>query len=144
MTPLALDDSQLKVLIYCVSVVPVQLLFFFQAEDGIRYHCVTGVQTCALPICRPQRGRQAVGPRWTPTDSSDRRRDLCRRPESTRQERRIPPRRRDAPRRCGTAHCACVVRHLTASPHFVMMTYSAVSLYGPATERGCDVDRKRK
>src|SRR5215211_9245895 len=24
--------------------------FFFQAEDGIRYHCVTGVQTCALPI----------------------------------------------------------------------------------------------
>src|SRR5438034_5868079 len=26
------------------------LLFFFQAEDGIRVHCVTGVQTCALPI----------------------------------------------------------------------------------------------
>src|SRR5438034_5593604 len=28
--------------------------FFFQAEDGIRVHCVTGVQTCALPIssCR--------------------------------------------------------------------------------------------
>src|SRR5947207_2036297 len=25
--------------------------FFFQAEDGIRAHCVTGVQTCALPIC---------------------------------------------------------------------------------------------
>src|SRR5438132_11651415 len=25
-------------------------MFFFQAEDGIRYHCVTGVQTCALPI----------------------------------------------------------------------------------------------
>src|SRR5476649_248951 len=25
-------------------------LFFFQAEDGIRDHCVTGVQTCALPI----------------------------------------------------------------------------------------------
>src|SRR5436190_15429618 len=24
--------------------------FFFQAEDGIRDHCVTGVQTCALPI----------------------------------------------------------------------------------------------
>src|SRR5476649_689925 len=23
-------------------------IFFFQAEDGIRYHCVTGVQTCAL------------------------------------------------------------------------------------------------
>src|SRR5947207_7491282 len=27
-------------------------VFFFQAEDGIRDHCVTGVQTCALPISR--------------------------------------------------------------------------------------------
>src|SRR5260221_9993082 len=27
-------------------------VFFFQAEDGIRDHCVTGVQTCALPICK--------------------------------------------------------------------------------------------
>src|SRR5438034_799550 len=26
------------------------LFFFFQAEDAIRDHCVTGVQTCALPI----------------------------------------------------------------------------------------------
>src|SRR5256885_3737611 len=26
--------------------------FFFQAEDGIRDYKVTGVQTCALPICR--------------------------------------------------------------------------------------------
>src|SRR5437016_6127113 len=25
-------------------------VFFFQAEDGIRYWSVTGVQTCALPI----------------------------------------------------------------------------------------------
>src|SRR5256885_965208 len=34
--------------------------FFFQAEDGIRDYKVTGVQTCALPICtdgqdRPRR-----------------------------------------------------------------------------------------
>src|SRR5947207_10586664 len=28
----------------------VVFFFFFQAEDGIRDHCVTGVQTCALPI----------------------------------------------------------------------------------------------
>src|SRR5699024_11377317 len=28
------------------------LFFFFQAEDGIRDRNVTGVQTCALPICR--------------------------------------------------------------------------------------------
>src|SRR2546427_12877517 len=27
--------------------------FFFQAEDGIRDLTVTGVQTCALPICDP-------------------------------------------------------------------------------------------
>src|ERR671927_1509562 len=30
--------------------------FFFQAEDGIRDHCVTGVQTCALPICDQRPG----------------------------------------------------------------------------------------
>src|SRR5260370_16793903 len=27
------------------------VFFFFQAEDGIRDSSVTGVQTCALPIC---------------------------------------------------------------------------------------------
>src|SRR5262249_57211098 len=27
------------------------VVFFFQAEDGIRDWSVTGVQTCALPIC---------------------------------------------------------------------------------------------
>src|SRR5256885_8198444 len=32
--------------------------FFFQAEDGIRDYKVTGVQTCALPICpSARRGR---------------------------------------------------------------------------------------
>src|SRR5207237_10771043 len=34
------------------------LYFFFQAEDGIRDSSVTGVQTCALPIC-PARSRSA-------------------------------------------------------------------------------------
>src|ERR1017187_9805557 len=34
--------------------------FFFQAEDGIRDTSVTGVQTCALPICAETRC-QAVG-----------------------------------------------------------------------------------
>src|SRR5438128_11279113 len=29
------------------------MLFFFQAEDGIRDATVTGVQTCALPISVP-------------------------------------------------------------------------------------------
>ena len=39
-------------------------VFFFQAEDGIRDPSVTGVQTCALPICRNNRcraGRGAAG-----------------------------------------------------------------------------------
>src|SRR3989475_12779185 len=37
------------------------VVFFFQAEDGIRDLTVTGVQTCALPICgiRPGRRRAA-------------------------------------------------------------------------------------
>src|SRR5260221_10433365 len=38
--------------ISCISLV-ISIVFFFQAEDGIRDHCVTGVQTCALPICAP-------------------------------------------------------------------------------------------
>src|SRR3989449_4831760 len=40
------------------------LFFFFQAEDGIRDVAVTGVQTCALPICRgrrPRHGRALPG-----------------------------------------------------------------------------------
>src|SRR5260221_12986892 len=35
---------------YISSDLPPRVAFFFKAEDGIRYHCVTGVQTCALPI----------------------------------------------------------------------------------------------
>src|SRR5216684_6116322 len=41
-------------------------IFFVQAEDGIRDVAVTGVQTCALPICRhpgTSRGPCARGPR---------------------------------------------------------------------------------
>src|SRR5256885_1996055 len=30
----------------------ISFFFFFQAEDGIRDYKVTGVQTCALPICK--------------------------------------------------------------------------------------------
>src|SRR5262249_59890704 len=37
----------------CVAGMHVRFFFFFffQAEDGIRDWSVTGVQTCALPIC---------------------------------------------------------------------------------------------
>src|SRR5207253_4011399 len=42
--------SRMCSLIYTYFVI--SLFFFFQAEDGIRDGHVTGVQTCALPICR--------------------------------------------------------------------------------------------
>src|SRR5699024_11287750 len=35
--------------------------FFFQAEDGIRDRNVTGVQTCALPICGMIIGKTMTG-----------------------------------------------------------------------------------
>src|SRR5436190_2706614 len=35
---------------YQIDITVSPTIFFFQAEDGIRAHCVTGVQTCALPI----------------------------------------------------------------------------------------------
>src|SRR3712207_7064820 len=34
------------------------IIFFFQAEDGIRDIGVTGVQTCALPICHQGRAHR--------------------------------------------------------------------------------------
>src|SRR5204862_4550236 len=60
------------------SVIGPALAFFFQAEDGIRDLYVTGVQTCALPILRPEsaaRGAAAAGadrPRHLSTASSRR------------------------------------------------------------------------
>src|SRR6266536_5210633 len=40
----------------------IYIYFFFQAEDGIRDPLVTGVQTCALPICRSAPRRRAEPP----------------------------------------------------------------------------------
>src|SRR5215204_7217081 len=55
--------------------------FFFQAEDGIRDHCVTGVQTCALPI-------SPEGRRWRARPARPcRRRPRCPRVRS--EERRV-------------------------------------------------------
>src|SRR5256885_7710277 len=48
----------------------VLLLFFFQAEDGIRDYKVTGVQTCALPIYLKQRDR--FGGCWNSIASASR------------------------------------------------------------------------
>src|SRR5690606_40225928 len=41
-----------RYVLYCLLLF---FFFFFQAEDGIRDFHVTGVQTCALPICAPRR-----------------------------------------------------------------------------------------
>src|SRR3712207_4243719 len=43
------SHSCVRIVILCLG-----YFFFFQAEDGIRDIGVTGVQTCALPICRAQ------------------------------------------------------------------------------------------
>src|SRR6266542_3175378 len=51
-------------------------VFFFQAEDGIRVATVTGVQTCALPICGP--GGPGAGGR---APGGERETDLRREPE---------------------------------------------------------------
>src|SRR5207244_10162951 len=51
--------------------------FFFQAEDGIRDDLVTGVQTCALPICvyaNSRRTRRASSGRRGSSPSASRRR----------------------------------------------------------------------
>src|SRR2546422_614018 len=54
------------------------MIFFFQAEDGIRYVAVTGVQTCALPIL-PKRPRCPRARRPPPLPSRSARHRLRRR-----------------------------------------------------------------
>src|SRR5579884_2324186 len=99
-------------------------LFFFQAEDGIRYGHVTGVQTCALPISEKDRrpaidsGHEAdmprssqspadPAPRWPGTRCADRRRSMFR-----------------APARLLCARCA-VAEMLAASPEECPAEYRA-------------------
>src|SRR3712207_7197822 len=48
-------------LLHAPSDSTISVLFFFQAEDGIRDIGVTGVQTCALPICRVVRAGSGLG-----------------------------------------------------------------------------------
>src|SRR3989442_7460929 len=48
-------------------------VFFFQAEDGIRDADVTGVQTCALPICplsSSARGTHGFSAECAPTEEN--------------------------------------------------------------------------
>src|SRR6266852_9850549 len=64
--------------------------FFFQAEDGIRDATVTGVQTCALPICRRNAfARDVATSNQSPSEfHSAPKTKIC---------LRSPPRRRNAP-----------------------------------------------
>src|SRR5262249_59365508 len=59
--------------------------FFVQAEAGIRYWSVTGVQTCALPIWRRARRADAGAPTTT---ALRRRPDVVGAPASARLARR--------------------------------------------------------
>src|SRR5207244_9790018 len=45
------------------------LAFFFKAEDGIRDDLVTGVQTCALPICAYLSMKSLTSPNFSWTDT---------------------------------------------------------------------------
>src|SRR5699024_11462224 len=59
------------------NLLKVYLIFFFQAEDGIRDRNVTGVQTCALPISSiRKRVRKTLACFFKSSTSMDIRRDL--------------------------------------------------------------------
>src|SRR5437016_8409854 len=51
----------MKVTLSLEAVCSILFFFFFQAVDGIRDWSVTGVQTCALPICLGEPGPQRSG-----------------------------------------------------------------------------------
>src|SRR5438132_3296623 len=60
-----------RVWAWSLSVASAFVFFFFQAEDGIRDHCVTGVQTCALSALSaalPQTGQLRLGRRFRGRD----------------------------------------------------------------------------
>src|SRR5690349_25074426 len=67
------------------------LFFFFQAEDGIRDLYVTGVQTCALPICCG-RGRPRTARSRGPDASARTRRPATAEPDRAPREREPPAR----------------------------------------------------
>src|SRR5438093_10625837 len=84
---------------------------FCQAEDGIRDWSVTGVQTCALPICDARRSEQhepekraarraerdrrseerRVGKEWRTRDTQDERKTKQRRQSRSMRPIRLPP-----------------------------------------------------
>src|SRR5690606_5415439 len=80
----------------------------FQAEDGIRYFHVTGVQTCALPIYAPRPAGFAPGP---PFGLASHRPTRSRSPKGRWNPLRRDPLRRDppaSPSRCDGWYVRCV------------------------------------
>src|SRR5690625_3498509 len=93
--------------------------FFFQAEDGIRDGHVTGVQTCALPICPlPSAPGTAARPPW----------------RSGRTGRPLPPRAalRGHRRQIGRASC----RERVLSSEEVVALRNTGTHYAKATGAG--------
>src|SRR6266516_5893895 len=80
--------------ILSVDEIVIYHFFFFQAEDGIRDRTVTGVQTCALPICTEWRAAEWPGrparshPAWPDASTPDRRSDTLGRRASDRSHLR--------------------------------------------------------
>src|SRR5687768_18562123 len=68
--------------------------FYFQAEDGIRYVAVTGVQTCALPIARSARPCPAPPESRSRRDARSHRRPV---PSLERSEERRVGKERSSP-----------------------------------------------
>src|SRR3989441_5981623 len=104
------------------------LLFFFQAEDGIRDKLVTGVQTCALPISRQP---QAAAPAGAPARRPHRRRDRVGPRRGARV--RIAARRGDAdpPHRAGHR-----TRHVQPTPPGVARHRERAALRADPEPRG--------
>src|SRR5438132_5133106 len=111
---------------FCVSSI-VWFFFFFQAEDGIRDHCVTGVQTCALPICSAANGHILL--RVRPTIADDRYHYAAERPDA---EQDVAVRRR-------TVHVrsACAVGQLRSEERRVGIERSC----GRARRRASESER---
>src|SRR5207247_5582199 len=65
------------------------VLFFFQAEDGIRDPLVTGVQTCALPISGGRLDAAPTGPADRPAPRVGRADRRPTRKEGRSEERRV-------------------------------------------------------
>src|SRR5260221_10403184 len=85
-------------LLYLIHIDIIMIFFFFfQAEDGIRDHCVTGVQTCALPILDERGGMQGhlLGSCCSSQD------EWTQRPEQEQQESREKESGRSEERRVG-------------------------------------------